>query len=31
VQRQLAEAAFTVAGVETLDLTPPVTCVLAIA
>ena len=31
VKRQLAEAGFTVAGVETLDLTPPVVCVLAIA
>lgn len=31
VGRQLAEAGFTVARVETLDLTPPVSCVLAIA
>jgi SAM-dependent methyltransferase len=31
VRRQLAEAGFTVTGVETLDLTPPVSCVLAIA
>jgi hypothetical protein len=31
VNRQLVEAGFTLAGVETLDLTPPVLCVLAIA
>lgn len=31
VKRQLTEAGYTVTDVETLDLTPPVVCVLAIA
>ncbi|MCU1351020.1 MAG: hypothetical protein JWM05_229, partial [Acidimicrobiales bacterium] len=31
LRRQLTEAGFTIAGVETLDLTPPAVCVLATA
>ena len=31
VKRQLTDAGFTVTGVETLELTPPAVCVLAIA